>query len=435
MSLPPETDADASPFEAFFRDPDAALGTSVGWALAERAPLIEALRGLLSGPAAWVRLRLWCFLELATIAQGRLDREALQQRFHAVQPAALEQVLKRLRELGLLAWDATAHDYTLPPLARQLHALLAPLAQPPSDDDELAPLLAQAAGAHALGLTQPAQLQHLHAQLARLHDDFEEAITSGSEARLRAVQPRFERALGLVERAGEALTALIRSGSDHPRLEREARALGYAQARLLAMASQFHRALQQLDRQRVTLGSTGVTSSDVRDWLRGLPAAQLARLAEGALLHGVAPVFVSQHDLLDVAEAEWERDRPDPARSQALPPPHRAGTGDLDVPPPPAELLALIDALTRWREAQPHPHPLPEAVLGGRYAQAAYRLQLLPLLGDAQAAALQGPTGTLARSGWRAEFSPTTIAVDDAAVQRVSDGTLLPPQPLDTPGP
>ncbi|MBN4658879.1 aldehyde dehydrogenase family protein, partial [Escherichia coli] len=50
------------------------------------------------------------------------------------------------------------------------------------------------------------------------------------------------------------------------RLEREARALGYAQARLLAMASQFHRALQQLDRQRVTLGSTGVTSSDVRDW-------------------------------------------------------------------------------------------------------------------------------------------------------------------------
>lgn len=89
----------------------------------------------------------------------------------------------------------------------------------------MATLLAQVAGAQALGLSDASQIKHLHAQLARLHDEFADAIASGSEARLRDARPRFERALTLVERAGEALTALIRSDYDDPRLEREARSL------------------------------------------------------------------------------------------------------------------------------------------------------------------------------------------------------------------
>ena len=114
----------------------------------------------------------------------------------------------------------------------------------------------------------------------------------------------------MVDKAGHALTALIRTETDDPRLEKEARALGYAQARLLSMASQFTRAMQQADRQRVTLGSAGVTSSDVRMWLQSQDA--LHDLLADALSTGVAPVFISQHDLLDVAEGEFERDRPDP---------------------------------------------------------------------------------------------------------------------------
>ena len=167
------------------------------------------------------------------------------------------------------------------------------------------PVQPQVAGAQQLGLVDAAQLQHLHAQLARLHDDFAEASASGSEARLRLAQPRFERALTLVDRAGQALTALIRAEHDDPRLERAARALGQDQARLLSMASQFTRALQQADRQRVTLGSTGLTTSDVRVWLQQHQA--LHQLMDGALSLGVRPVFVSQHDLVDVTEGEFER--------------------------------------------------------------------------------------------------------------------------------
>ena len=430
---------ESTSFEGYFRDPTAAPGHPLAWALGRRLDVLDALRGLFSGPQALVQLRVWSFLTLASQPQGRLSRDDLQLLFHQVLPEALEGVLKRLRDLDLLQWEATAQDYRLTPLAQQVHGLLAPLSSQPTEDDEMGALLAQVAGAQQLGLVDAAQLQHLHAQLARLHDDFAEAIASGSEARLRLAQPRFERALTLVDRAGQALTALIRAEHDDPRLERAARALGQDQARLLSMASQFTRALQQADRQRVTLGSTGLTTSDVRVWLQQHQA--LHQLMDGALSLGVRPVFVSQHDLVDVTEGEFERDRPDPTRSTGLPPPSDAATGTLDVMSLPAELSGLIDQLRQW-QAQPAP-PLPQdgteapepqfpmsgAILGGRFAQAAYRLQLMPLLGDAQAQTLKGQTGDLARQPWSLHLSTEHEATDDREVALISRGVLRPLAP------
>jgi hypothetical protein len=426
---PQYEEQESSTFESYFREPSMAAEAPLAWSLNQRLDVIDAVRGLLGGPQAAARLRLWCFLELASQPQARLVRDDVNQLFHVLKPEALDMVLKRLRELGLLVWDATAQDYHLSPLAQQVHALLAPLTKAPAgEDDEMASLLAQVAGAQALGLADASQIKHLHAQLARLHDDFAAAIASGSEALLRAAQPRFDRALKLVDKAGEALTALIRSDFDDPRLEKEARALGQGQARLLSMASQFTRALQQADRQRVTLGSTGITSSDVRQWLQQHPA--LHELLGDALATGVRPVFVSQHDLVDVAEGEFERDRPDPQRSSGLPPPAAAAAGTLETLRMPVELEALIGKLAAWKASneEPAPRPVRDAVLGGRFAQAAYRLQLLPLLGDAQARTLQGQTGDLARSPWRAVLTPQVDAIDDPNVARLSAGHLQPEQ-------
>jgi hypothetical protein len=425
---------DSTSFEAYFRDPASAPGHPVAWALGQRLDVIDALRGLFSGPQAVVQLRLWCFLNLCSQPQGRLSREDLQHLFHEVLSEPLEAVLKRLRDLNLLLWDATAQDYRLTPLAQQVQGLLASLNNAPSEDDEMGALLAQVAGAQQLGLVDAAQLQHLHAQLARMHDDFAEAIASGSESRLRLAQPRFDRALTLVDRAGQALTALIRAEHEDPRLERAARSLGQDQARLLSMASQFTRALQQADRQRVTLGSTGLTTSDVRLWLQNHQS--LDTLLGEALSLPVRPVFVSQHDLVDVAEGEFERDRPDPQRSTGLPPASDAAEGHLDVMSLPAELGGLIDLIAKW-QAMPPPdagHPLREAVLGGRFAQAAYRLQLLPLLGDAQAQTLKGQTGDLARKPWQLRFTTEHEAVDDREVALISQGLIVPlPEPTTSP--
>lgn len=436
---------ESTSFEAYFRDPEFAPEQPLAWALSQRQELLEALRGLFSGPQALVQLRLWCFMELASQPQARLSRDDVNRLFHAVLPEALDNVLKRLRDLNLLVWDATPQDYHLSPLAQQVHGLLAPLTTPPAAEyDDMAALLSQVAGAQQLGLVSTNQLKHLHAQLARLHDEFSDAIASGSESRLRLAQPRFDRALDLVDRAGQALTALIRAEHEDPRLEREARAIGQEQARLLSMASQFTRALQQADRQRVTLGSTGLTTSDVRAWLQRHPA--LHEIMGEALSVPVRPVMVSQHDLVDVAEGEFERDRPGAAGSAGLPPPAEAATGTLDTLSLPPELGNLISLLDRWSELateeaaaraaspdEPDPsapapgtRPLADAILGGRFAQAAYRLQLMPLVGDAQAQTLKGLTGDLARAPWQWQFKPNHVATTDDSVALISDGEIYP---------
>lgn len=416
-------------FEDYFRESAVPTDALRLWQLAQQGPLIDALRALFHGPLELVRLRVWVFVELMALPQSRIERDELNRHFHALRSEPLDLVLKRLRDASLLLWDTTTQQYSVPPLAQQVMALLAPLVRAPDDDADLAGMLASVAGAHQLGVLEPAQLQHLQAQLARLHDEFAEAITSGSEFRLRRARRRFDHALSLVERASPALTAIITGAQGQAKLERLARDLGLAQAKLLAMASQFNRALQQADRQRVTLGSTGITTTDVKRWLQGLAdPAVLAAQADGALLQCITPVFVAAHDMLDVAEGEFERER-GVAQAEPLPPARPAPVGRIEGITLPAELQAMVDQLIAWQR-EPQEHDVADALLGGRFAQAAYRAQLMPLIGDAQAQSLQGATGKLARLPWRVQWQAALRASGDAHVQALSAGTLLPLNPV-----
>ncbi|MBI3350213.1 MAG: hypothetical protein HY020_23750 [Burkholderiales bacterium] len=430
MLTPALPDADdALRVEDYFRDGAAPADALLWWQLERQDAMQAALRALFQGSAALTRLRLWVFFELMALRESRLTREALNQAFHVLRDEALDSVLKRFREADLLAWDATAQTYAVTPLAQQLVGLLQPLTQEQAPDGDLASLLAGVAGAHQLGTLQPAQLQHLLAQLSRLYDEFADAIASGSEFALRRARTRFEKALTLVDRAGEALGAIIAQAeaAGDARLERLARELGLAQARLLAMASQFNRALQQADRQRVTLGSTGITTTDVRRWLQS--QGDLAALIHGAWERPVHPVLVAQRDLVDTAEAEFERDRPKPSEAAALPQGQAAPTGELAVMQLPPDMEQMQALLTAWAAAGAIERDLTPAVLGGSYARAAYRAQLLPLLGDAQARHLKGATGDMARQPWSVRWSAEQGPVDDEFVKWMSRGVLTPESP------
>jgi hypothetical protein len=387
--------------------------------------LVEALRTLCSGHIGWVQLRLWVFLELMALPHARLTRESLNRHFHLLREDALDLALRPLRSAGLLEWDAGTLEYGVTPRASALMALLAPLARPADEDGELAGLLAQVAGAHQLGTLQPTQLRHLQAQLARLHDEFADAIASGSEFRLRRARARHDRVFELIDRASQVLAAIAASAQDDAAALRLAREIGLAQARLLAMKSQFDRALHQAERQRVTLGSTGVTTTDVRTWLRGL--ADPAELLGDALALPLRPAFLLGQDLLDVAEAEFERDRPS-ALPEALPDAAQAPPGELHALALPAELRALVHALGAWATQAEPVHDLVDALRCGaddpRYAAMAYRAQLMPLLGDPQAQALKGATGDLARQDWQVHWTDRVQALALPEVAAASAGWL-----------
>ncbi|MDC8787185.1 hypothetical protein [Roseateles koreensis] len=415
---------DEARFEDFFRDAAAPSEAQLLWQLERQEALTAALRALFHGPATLVKLRVWVFMEVMAMPASRISREALNQHFHMLRDEPLELVLKRLREAELLLWDASNQQYGVTPLAQQLLGLLTPLVSNQAQDADLSALLANVAGAHQLGTLDPAQLQHLQAQLSRLYDEFADAIASGSEFHLRRARQRFGRALSLVEKASEALSAIMVQAQEqgNAKLERLARELGLAQARLLAMASQFNRALQQADRQRVTLGSTGITTTDVRRWLQGVHF--LENLSLGALSRPVQPIFVAQHELLDSCEAEFERDRPAPKEAEALPGAQAAPAGELAVMSLPPEMSVMQALLARWSESGELEQNLAPAVLGGSYARASYRAQLLPLLGDPQAQHLSGATGDMARQPWRVHWSASQGEVDDEYVAWMSQGVL-----------
>ena len=416
----------------FFRDPESAGDSAWVWRIEQQSALIDALRALFHGPSALVRLRLWMFMTLAEQGTAALSREEIDSLFHALRPDAVDTVLKRLRDAGLLAWDDTQRRHQITPLAHQLTAVLSPLAHAATSDGELAGLLGQVVGAEQLGTLDVSQIQLLQAQLVRLHTEFADAIASGSEFRLREARKRYERAATLIDRASDAITAIISQADGHAALEKAARALGQAQSRLLAMASQFNRALQQVDRQRVTLGTTGITSTDVKRWLQTLPHA--GALLEGALSSGLIPAALAAHDLLDVTEAEFERDRPQLSRSEALPPAQAAPQGSLAAVALPPELGELAGLLALWSAETPagQPRAVADALLGpqparSRYAQVAYKAQLLPLLGDAQARELPGATGELARQPWRVQWLAATQPITHDDIELLSQGQLPAP--------
>jgi hypothetical protein len=140
------------------------------------------------------------------------------------------------------------------------------------------------------------------------------------------------------------------------------------------------------------------------------------------------PVLVAQRDLVDTAEAEFERDRPKPAEAAALPQGQAAPTGELAVMQLPPDMDQMQTLLSAWA-AEPVERDLAPAILGGSYARAAYRAQLLPLLGDAQARHLKGATGDMARQPWSVRWSADQGPVDDEFVKWMSRGVLTPESP------
>ena len=106
----------------FFRDADAAADSPLLWNLTRQPQLTHALSGLFHGNAALVQLRVWVFLQLAAQGNAQLPREHIDELFHALRPEALETVLKRFRDVGLLVWDESQRSYSLPPVAQRVAA-------------------------------------------------------------------------------------------------------------------------------------------------------------------------------------------------------------------------------------------------------------------------------------------------------------------------
>ena len=398
-------------------------------------PMLSAFTALFHGTQDGVLVRLLVLRELAADTDSAaFSRGDINQKLAYLVPESLETVLNRLRTHGLLAWDAPAAVYRITPLARTvLSALdtLIALAKPEEDDAEMGFLLSQVAGAQAVGGVTVEQLRHLLGRLIELTEEFRDAIASGSEFKLRTSQAKWHMACDWVEKGSVILRAITSDERADSATHKAAQAIGRAQSALLNMQGMFSRALNQIERQRVHLGQSGLSTTDVKRWL--LAHEDLASLAADAIDRPVVPLFGTPAEMIDVAETELLTERAIVVGPKGLPSGEDAPLTINDNPAMQAELNDWINKLAdfanlgnfpEFSDSGPKKVQLHESLLPAGFALASYRASLLPLLGDASEASLQGATAELARLPIRFETSDQMVQLDDPEVAAMSFATL-----------
>jgi len=397
-------------------------------------PLLQVFTALFHGGFEGVLVRLLVLRELAAdSASSSFTRADINTKLAYLLPESLETVLMRLRSNQLLAWDAQQAVYRVTPMARNvLSAIDSLLGLNQSEDEaEMGFLLSQVAGAQAVGGVTVEQLQHLLGRLVDLTEEFRDAIASGSEFRLRESQAKWHQACDWVEKGSEILRAITSDENADGATHKAAQAIGRAQSALLNMQGMFSRALNQIERQRVHLGQSGLSTTDIKRWL--LQHDDLAGLAEGAIDQPVVPLFMTPAEMIDVAETELLSERAASAVQGGLPAGQDAPTTVNDGPAMQQELddwlarlsdFAALGNFPSIAEEAPKSIQVHESLLPASFAVASYRASLLPLLGDAAEASLQGATAELARLPITFTPSDTMIELPDLHVAAMSMASL-----------
>ena len=394
------------------------------------APLMRA-RGMLNafvmvfrGGEAEILIRLLVMREIGARPDApRWSPQELAQHFSYLDAVKLNTVLDRLKDFGLLVWDSEDRTYQLSGTARvALSALANVLALPEGEDADLAYITSQVAAGQSIGRPSLEALNLLLTKYRELQKEFDDALVSGSEFRIRKAAAKFNAVEATVAKGNDIIHSLMKDGELEDAMYRNAQAIGQAQSRLLRMHAAFQRTLHALELQSVSLGGSGLSSSDVVQWLRTLDQERLAAIGTHAY-GGMQPLPFTMSDLMiDVAEFELlERERL-AQENTALPPPCDApATSEMS-----SERFAALDRFIGELGEITLPMPLADAVIKGGYALSAYRLSLLALIGDPESAEMRGRVADLARLPLGVAISHDYETVAREEVAQISRGVLTP---------
>lgn len=386
--------------------------------------MLDAFVMVFRGGEAEILIRLLVMREIGARPDApRWSPQELAQHFSYLDPVKLNTVLARLKDFGLLVWDTEDRTYQLSGTARvTLSALANVLALPNGEDADLAYITSQVAAGQSIGRPSLEALNLLLTKYRELQKEFDDALVSGSEFRIRQASVKFNAVIATVEKGNDIIRSLMTNGELEGAMYRNAQAIGQAQSRILRMQATFQRTLHAIELRSISLGGSGLSSSDVAQWLRTRDQTQLAALGAHAI-GGMQPLPFTMSDLmLDVAEYELlERERV-AQENTALPPPCDAP----DTSEMATERFAALDRFIEQLADIQSETPLADAVVSGGYALSAYRLSLLALIGDPESTEMRGRIADLARLPLKLTLSAEheTVARDEVA--QISSGVLTP---------
>jgi hypothetical protein len=399
--------------------------------IAGLAPLVGAQQtlsafvALFRGGDEEVMIRLLVLREISSRGDDPTwSPQQLQSHFAYLEPTKFATVIQRLREHALLVWDAEQSVYRVSEIGRMaLAAVSSMLKFSPDEGGDLGYIISQVAASHSVAMVGADNLQHLLSRLTELQQEFDRAVLSGSEFRIRHAEHKLNSVWQWVEKGTEVIRAIASTPDVEPEAHAIAQRIGRAQSRMLRMTSVFQRTLNQLESQKIHLGQSGLSSSDITAWLRTLSPARLAKFANEAI--GLAPqlAFVLGDIALDVGEFEL-LERIHESHGEGVLPPAREA--------PSAELVASTDDLNAMRQwigallAIEQTTELADCLPMDDFETASYRLSLLSLMSDPESAALQGPMAALARVPVSLRLTGKETPVGRHGIHSVSEGYVIP---------
>jgi hypothetical protein len=414
----------SAPLQDYLRDGIVAADLPDLHPLLSARDLLRAFSTLFHGGEESVMVRLLVLRAIGERGQAPdWSPQELRDHFAYLDAVKFDTVLGRLRENGLLLWDGQTQRYRISPVGRQALSAIGLLLQFNREGDELAYVTAQLAAGQSAGRVGVADLQHLLSRLNELREDFDQAVLSGSEHRIQRAAATLQSVWQWVEK-GTAVVKEIAGDVDlDAATHRVAQQIGRAQSAMLRQASVFQRALNQLDRHRVHLGASGLSSSDVNRFLRNQDTAALVALSADALARTVAPAFAMAPIALDVAEYELvERER-EAQEDQSLPPARQA-PNDAQAPVSEQDYRHAEQWLAQLAALEGDA-PLSDWVPQEGFAVSAYRLSLLGLLGDPGAENRSGVSASIAQLPLRWKVSAQFEDVNRVGVAYMSRGWLV----------
>jgi len=382
---------------------------------------IDALIAMFRGGNEEVLVRLMVLREIGLRAEApEWSPQELSSHFSFITQAKFSTVLHRLREHELLLWDAERRVYQLSTSGRMVLSALSNLLNFSTEQDgELGFLAAQIAAGSSVGKLSPEALSHLLARLAELEGEFSQAVTSGSEFRLRAAQGKLESVQKWMDKSNEVMRNLSADGLDETTW-RLAQQIGQRQSKLMRMSSVFQRELAAIARQQVHLSQGGLTSSELAAWLKQRSIDELIELAAQQLAYTPEATFILPDVMLDNTEEFIAREQPNRRISTMPAPAEIEYVNDLPHEPPP-QLLEL----TRLLSGLVAPLSVADAVVGGSFSAASYRLSLLSFLGEQNIDPELAPLAELPVTlQWHEHNELHTINRDEVAA--ISSGQLIP---------
>ena len=385
---------------------------------------LGAFTALFRGTDEDVLIRLLVLREIGRRGEQPVwSPQELQIHFAYLDETKLQTVLHRLRDTGLLVWNQESSNYQISPHGRMaLSALSILLKFSEEEDGEIGYITSQLAAGQSLGKVSDEDLQHLLSRLNELEAEFGRAVLSGSELRIRSAEKKLTSVLKWVEKGTEIMKLIAGSPDLDQPTHRVAQKIGQVQSRMLRMSSVFQRTLNQLERQKVHLGQSGLSTSDIHGWLRMLDRDEICALFDEAMTFPARIACLLGDIALDIAEFELvDRVRAE-AEDTVLPPPCEA---------PPAEKMPVMDEdlvllgnLVGELERIEAEAPLETTIPAVDFATTSYRFSLAALLGDPDSSTLGGKVADLTRLPLVMNLTGASVEVGRCEVETMSAGSV-----------